>query len=196
MHRVRVGRVMVTPRPPPPLPTPSPRCPACSPAQPSSVTTSRSSALAPTAQSPASPTPQSLWPLALPPAPILIRPQGMWHVTTNQRTAFNPLTNRRIPGQPQTNGGPAPGLGLQNNLQEHLQQQKSLPESLSSLKSLAQQALGQSSPPAGYLELGLSQDRKPSSAGSQKNEAHIPPLLGVAPLGIVPLSKEHQFQYR
>jgi len=97
-------------------------------------------------------------------------------------------------GQPQTNGGPAPGLGLQNNLQEHLQQQKSLPESLSSLKSLAQQALGQSSPPAGYLELGLSQDRKPSS-GSQKNEAHIPPLLGVAPLGIVPLSKEHQFQY-
>ena len=49
---------------------------------------------------------------------------------------------------------------------------------------------------AGYLELGLSQDRKPSGAGSQKNEAHIPPLLGVAPLGIVPLSKEHQFQYR
>ena len=34
------------------------------------------------------------------------------------------------------------------------------------------------------------------SGGQQKNEAHIPPLLGVAPLGIVPLSKEHQFQYR
>ena len=31
---------------------------------------------------------------------------------------------------------------------------------------------------------------------SLKNEAHIPPLLGVAPLGIVPLNKEHQFQYR
>ena len=29
----------------------------------------------------------------------------------------------------------------------------------------------------------------------QKTEAHIPPLLGVAPLGVVPLSKEHQFQY-
>jgi len=28
-----------------------------------------------------------------------------------------------------------------------------------------------------------------------KTEAHIPPLLGVAPLGIVPLNKEHQFQY-
>ena len=31
---------------------------------------------------------------------------------------------------------------------------------------------------------------------SFKTEAHIPPLLGVAPLGPVPLSKDHQFQYR
>ena len=46
---------------------------------------------------------------------------------------------------------------------------------------------------AGYLELGLSQERHKLQ---HKNEAHIPPLLGVAPLGIVPLSKEHQFQYR
>jgi len=100
-------------------------------------------------------------------------------------------------GQPgQVNGGL-----VQNNLQEHLhqQQQKSLPESLSSLKSLAQQALGQNNPPpAGYLELGLVQERHKSGGlnlQSHKNEAHIPPLLGVAPLGIVPLSKEHQFQY-
>ena len=28
-----------------------------------------------------------------------------------------------------------------------------------------------------------------------KTEAHVPPLLGVAPLGIVPLSKEQQLQY-
>jgi len=99
-------------------------------------------------------------------------------------------------GQPQVNGGsvqPAPGLSQQNTLQEQLQQQKNLPESLSSLKSLAQQALGQTNPPpAGYLELGLTQERHKLQ---HKNEAHIPPLLGVAPLGIVPLSKEHQFQY-
>jgi len=37
-------------------------------------------------------------------------------------------------------------------------------------------------------------DRQRGGLG-QKTEAHIPPLLGVAPLGIVPLSKEHQFQY-
>ena len=49
------------------------------------------------------------------------------------------------------------------------------------------------------MELGLVQERH-KSGGQQmtslKNEAHIPPLLGVAPLGIVPLNKEHQFQYR
>jgi len=27
-------------------------------------------------------------------------------------------------------------------------------------------------------------------------EAHIPPLLGVAPLGPVPLQKEHQYQFQ
>jgi CCR4-NOT transcription complex subunit 3 len=31
---------------------------------------------------------------------------------------------------------------------------------------------------------------------SQKTEAHIPPLLGVAPLGPVPLTKETQLQYQ
>ena len=96
---------------------------------------------------------------------------------------------------------------------------QSLPESLSSLKSLAQQALGQNNPPpgknpiggridltliiddvpAGFMDLGLVQERHKSGGQpmtSLKNEAHIPPLLGVAPLGIVPLNKEHQFQYR
>ena len=58
---------------------------------------------------------------------------------------------------------------------------------------------------AGYLDLsgGLSVLSKEMGglverAGKHglKTEAHIPPLLGVAPLGIVPLNKEHQFQYR
>ena len=49
------------------------------------------------------------------------------------------------------------------------------------------------------MDLGLVQERHKSGGQpmtSLKNEAHIPPLLGVAPLGIVPLNKEHQFQYR
>ena len=35
----------------------------------------------------------------------------------------------------------------------------------------------------------------PSKDRSQKTEAHIPPLMGVAPLGPVPLNKETQLQY-
>merc|ERR1719469_434249 len=105
---------------------------------------------------------------------------------------------------------------------------QTLPESLSSLKSLAQQATqaaglevpGQNShnsqsgylggltslisPSSGYLGglsglgaldkdiAGLGVQRPPAG---MKTEAHIPPLLGVAPLGPVPLSKENQFQY-
>jgi len=111
-------------------------------------------------------------------------------------------------GQAQINGG-----SIQQNMQglQH-QQKQALPESLSSLKSLAQQALNTSgvepsqSPslqpdyPAGYLDLSgglsvLSKEMVDRQRSGQKTEAHIPPLLGVAPLGIVPLSKEHQFQY-
>ena len=35
----------------------------------------------------------------------------------------------------------------------------------------------------------------PSKDRSQKTEAHIPPLMGVAPLGPVPLNKDTQLQY-
>jgi len=122
---------------------------------------------------------------------------------------------------PQVNGG-----STQQNMQGLQLQQKALPESLSSLKSLAQQALSAVEPgqpsqqpgmprvdtmvggdlpdyTAGYLDLsgGLAVLSKEMSGlherqrSGQKTEAHIPPLLGVAPLGIVPLSKEHQFQY-
>jgi len=107
-------------------------------------------------------------------------------------------------GQAQVNGG-----STQQNMQGLQHQQKALPESLSSLKSLAQQALNTSGaepgqnpsiPPAGYLDLSgglsvLSKEMVDRQRSGQKTEAHIPPLLGVAPLGIVPLSKEHQFQY-
>jgi len=138
------------------------------------------------------------------------------------------------PGLPQPGSYPHPGgLGRQDLMQDRAQQaqvnggssqqnmqglqlqQKALPENLSSLKSLAQQALsavetGQGVQPctepdytAGYLDMsgGLAVLTKEMTGlhdrqrTGQKTEAHIPPLLGVAPLGIVPLSKEHQFQY-
>lgn len=37
---------------------------------------------------------------------------------------------------------------------------------------------------------------KPAMLQTGMNEAHIPPLLGVAPLGPCPLKKEHQLQFQ
>ena len=131
---------------------------------------------------------------------------------------------------------PTSSAGLQLQLQQHGKQQQQqqqqggpqqeLPDSLSTLKSLAEAALPLSSHmglmqqnhsselPPGYLDLSgglqvnidhsfyvcnlvqhISQEMGSGGRSGQKTEAHIPPLLGVAPLGVVPLSKEHQFQY-
>ena len=72
-----------------------------------------------------------------------------------------------------------------------------LPDGMSSLKSIAQQVI---------VRAGLEIPQSDANArnmfeGSGKqnsatSEAHIPPLLGVAPLGPVPLQKEHQIQFQ
>ena len=152
------------------------------------------------------------------------------------RSASGPLQMNGVGGGSAVGAPPTSSAGLQLQLQQHgkpqqaqggQQQQQELPDSLSSLKSLAEAALPLSSHmglmqqnhsselPPGYLDLsgglqvklrlelfGLT-SKYPTSAqemgsggrSGQKTEAHIPPLLGVAPLGVVPLSKEHQFQY-
>ena len=46
-----------------------------------------------------------------------------------------------------------------------------------------------------FLRPGLFHSSQPKDR-SPKTEAHIPPLLGVAPLGPVPLTKETQLQYQ
>lgn len=66
---------------------------------------------------------------------------------------------------------------------------------LSSLKSIAQQAIDRAGlevpPPDTSRSLLESKMMMPVTT-----EAHIPPLLGVAPLGPVPLQKEHQRQFQ
>lgn len=142
---------------------------------------------------------------------------GSYPHQAGQRAAPGPAEDgTRPPGPPlQLNGGLQLPLQQLNNINKQVPE---LPDSLSSLKSLAEAALplsniGLMAPnnhtselPPGYLDLSgglsvLSQEMLEGSglrvgrAGGHKTEAHIPPLLGVAPLGIVPLSKEHQFQY-
>lgn len=62
---------------------------------------------------------------------------------------------------------------------------------MSSLKSMAQQAIDRAGLDTNQVMLESS---KLQNTG--KSEAHIPPLLGVAPLGAVPLQKEHQAQFQ
>lgn len=67
--------------------------------------------------------------------------------------------------------------------------------SLSTLKSIAQQVIdraGLEIPPS-EASRGLFENK---ARENQTSEAHIPPLLGVAPLGPVPLQKEHQCQFQ
>ncbi|XP_051169257.1 CCR4-NOT transcription complex subunit 3 [Leptopilina boulardi] len=74
-----------------------------------------------------------------------------------------------------------------------------LPDGLSSLKSIAQQVIVRAG-----LEIPSSETNRNIFDNSKSNinnnnitsEAHIPPLLGVAPLGTVPLQKEHQHQFQ
>jgi len=64
-------------------------------------------------------------------------------------------------------------------------------DGMSSLKTMAQQVIDRA---------GLENNQvilEPSKIHNQeKSDAHIPPLLGVAPLGTVPLQKEHQAQFQ
>ncbi|CAH1115384.1 unnamed protein product [Psylliodes chrysocephalus] len=66
-----------------------------------------------------------------------------------------------------------------------------LNDGLTSLKSMAQQVIDQA---------GLQNNQvilEPNKIQNQgKSDAHIPPLLGVAPLGAIPLQKEHQTQFQ
>ncbi|CAH1155626.1 unnamed protein product [Phaedon cochleariae] len=64
-------------------------------------------------------------------------------------------------------------------------------DGMTSLKSMAQQVIDQAGLQNNQVILETS---KTQNQG--KSDAHIPPLLGVAPLGAVPLQKEHQTQFQ
>lgn len=75
-----------------------------------------------------------------------------------------------------------------------------LPDGMSSLKSIAQQVIvraGLEIPPS-EPNRNIFDSAKTNSNNNNNatSEAHIPPLLGVAPLGPVPLQKEHQVQFQ
>ncbi|KAF5272735.1 hypothetical protein FQA39_LY07762 [Lamprigera yunnana] len=64
-------------------------------------------------------------------------------------------------------------------------------DGMSSLKSIAQQVIDRAGLDGNQVMLETNKIQN-----NCKSEAHIPPLLGVAPLGAVPLQKEHQAQFQ
>lgn len=74
-----------------------------------------------------------------------------------------------------------------------------LSNDMSSLKSIAQQVIvraGLEIPPSEPNRNIFDNAKTNSNNNNATSEAHIPPLLGVAPLGPVPLQKEHQLQFQ
>ena len=76
-----------------------------------------------------------------------------------------------------------------------------IPDGMSSLKSIAQQVIiraGLEIPPPSEPTRNIFDSNKSNNNNNSTitSEAHIPPLLGVAPLGPVPLQKEHQHQFQ
>uniref|UniRef100_V9ILV3 CCR4-NOT transcription complex subunit 3 n=1 Tax=Apis cerana TaxID=7461 RepID=V9ILV3_APICE len=74
-----------------------------------------------------------------------------------------------------------------------------LPDGMSSLKSIAQQVIvraGLEIPPSESNRNIFDSAKANNNNSNATSEAHIPPLLGVAPLGPVPLQKEHQLQFQ
>lgn len=75
-------------------------------------------------------------------------------------------------------------------------------EGMSTLKTIAQQAIDRAGleqqPPSEPNSRTIfdSNNKIIQQSTKHTNEAHVPPLLGVAPLGPVPLQKEHQLQFQ
>ncbi|KAF7268572.1 hypothetical protein GWI33_018324 [Rhynchophorus ferrugineus] len=122
--------------------------------------------------------------------------------STSQKPANGPVQNNCTPD---TNNSAAPSplsntdgpQNLPNDIMEKIQIVE-----LSTLKTIAQQVIDRTT-----IENQQQQQQQAQQQQQQqviletprtqaKTEAHIPPLLGVAPLGAVPLQKEHQQQFQ
>ncbi|VEN43611.1 unnamed protein product, partial [Callosobruchus maculatus] len=112
-----------------------------------------------------------------------------------------PLPHQTVEPQPATAQPTTNGLILDK--------QQQISDGMTSLKSMAQQVIDQAglqNSNAGNTSSSEQQQQQVSMLEASKqqqqqqnqgrSEAHIPPLLGVAPLGAVPLQKEHQQQFK
>lgn len=116
------------------------------------------------------------------------------HITHNNcASPPSSVSSRASPLPSIGNTTPSPAQPLMNGPISN-----KIPEGMSSLKSIAQQVIDRAglelpTNDSSSRSLFESSNKPPSGVMS---EALIPPLLGVAPLGAVPLQKEHQCQFQ
>lgn len=119
-------------------------------------------------------------------------------VAAAQKTPNEILHSNSIPS-PELNHSPSPSPLTSNpEVTQSIANgtiDEKISEGMSTLKTMAQQVIDRAG-----LETQQPQPQvildPPRSQSQAKTEAHIPPLLGVAPLGAVPLQKEHQQQFQ
>ncbi|KAG5876705.1 hypothetical protein JTB14_038025 [Gonioctena quinquepunctata] len=90
-----------------------------------------------------------------------------------------------------TNSTEVTPLDIESSLPVANGPDEKISEGMTSLKSMAQQVLDQAGLQNNQVIL---ESNKTQNQGM--SDAHIPPLLGVAPLGAIPLQKEHQTQFQ
>ncbi|XP_060534619.1 CCR4-NOT transcription complex subunit 3 isoform X2 [Cylas formicarius] len=125
----------------------------------------------------------------------------------NPADVTTPVQNSRV--SPEAAAAPPPGTpSPAPDVPAATPSDKISIDGLTSLKSMAQQVIDRAglesqlaeAPPPTPPHLHQQQAILDSAAAAKslqaKSEAHIPPLLGVAPLGAVPLQKEHQQQFQ
>lgn len=129
---------------------------------------------------------------------------SMDHLQHNNNSSSPPSSVSSAPSPLPSAGTPTPSPAQQPTHQGSILPTlngpitSKVPEGMSSLKVIAQQVIDRagleippSEPTRGLFDSKLQQNQQ-----SVTSEAHIPPLLGVAPLGPVPLQKEHQCQFQ
>ncbi|GFG31476.1 hypothetical protein Cfor_11955 [Coptotermes formosanus] len=129
---------------------------------------------------------------------------SMDHLQHNNNSSSPPSSVSSAPSPLPSAGTPTPSPAQQPTHQGSMLPTlngpitSKVPEGMSSLKVIAQQVIDRagleippSEPTRGLFDSKLQQNQQ-----SVTSEAHIPPLLGVAPLGPVPLQKEHQCQFQ
>ncbi|XP_044754589.1 CCR4-NOT transcription complex subunit 3 [Coccinella septempunctata] len=114
-------------------------------------------------------------------------------IKSNQSVSENVITNVSMVNNSNQVSGQNMSTTSVNSPIPNMNTTQNQVDGMSSLKTMAQQVIDRAGLEANQV---MSLEQTKNHNQGQKSEAHIPPLLGVAPLGPIPLQKEHQSQFQ